>query len=295
MTLRFPVTDDSHVGELRRRTIARAAEMGFSEVARARVGLVATEIGTNLVRHAVGGEVLVRTLAPSGLELLAIDRGPGIADLDASLRDGFSTAASSGTGLGAIVRQCDGFDIHSRVGVGTVMVTRFHRLRGSSLASPAARCGAICLSRYGDAEPPPGAFLVRETGSSIVATVAEARGDIAPLVAQAALEAFAAELSGASPEKVRELALRLRETRDVKTLVWVLDRRSREAWSLGDLACSAEGAVLIASSIAPGRPPWLAADAGVLERDPALIAAVLYRAWARAEVPATVLVVRPAN
>ena len=80
-------------------------------------------MGTNLVKHAKEGEIFLRTLAHGsmqGIEIVALDRGPGMANVGHALQDGHSTAGSSGTGLGAIVRMATEFDIHSLPGRGTV-------------------------------------------------------------------------------------------------------------------------------------------------------------------------------
>jgi serine/threonine-protein kinase RsbT len=63
-----------------------------------------------------------------GVGLIFVDNGPGIPDLDMALRDGVSTAGTSGTGLGALRRQADEFDIDSRTGEGTaVSVVKWKR------------------------------------------------------------------------------------------------------------------------------------------------------------------------
>jgi anti-sigma regulatory factor (Ser/Thr protein kinase) len=89
---------------------------GFGEEDSYRAGLIATELATNLVKHTAGGELLVRDIpgrSVGEVEILSIDRGPGMPDVARSLVDGHSTAGSSGTGLGAIRRLADDFDIYS--------------------------------------------------------------------------------------------------------------------------------------------------------------------------------------
>ncbi|MEG2630728.1 MAG: histidine kinase, partial [Comamonas sp.] len=69
------------------------------------------------------------------IEILSVDDGPGIRDLSQAMRDGFSTAGSPGTGLGAVQRLATDFDVHSEVGKGTVILAR--------LRTAAARTGAF--------------------------------------------------------------------------------------------------------------------------------------------------------
>lgn len=115
-TIRVPVAERSQVSAARieARGLARAA--GFSEEDEYRTGLVVTELASNLIKHATeGGEILLRTLpAPvGGIEVLAVDRGPGVSDITRALQDGVSSGDSPGTGLGAVRRLSDTFDIHS--------------------------------------------------------------------------------------------------------------------------------------------------------------------------------------
>src|SRR4029077_6385718 len=85
--------------------------------------------------------VFVRALGdPAGIEILAVDSGPGMADLARSLRDGYSTGGTSGTGLGAIRRLADVFDLYSRPGAGTVVLAQ---LRANRRSQPSALATAV--------------------------------------------------------------------------------------------------------------------------------------------------------
>ncbi|MFJ9606171.1 ATP-binding protein [Kitasatospora sp. NPDC101176] len=94
----------------------------------AEVGLAVSEAATNLRRHAVDGSLLlrvVRTDSEAAVEFVALDSGPGMADVPRSLTDGVSSGGTLGIGLGAIVRLADTFDVHSLPGRGTAMTARF--------------------------------------------------------------------------------------------------------------------------------------------------------------------------
>ncbi len=115
------------MGEARRLAASLARRVGFSEKQLADLSLVVTEMGSNLAQHAFQGELLmgqVKAKNQFGLELIALDRGPGMADVGQCLRDGYSTAGTSGNGLGAIQRLSQTFDIHSIRGVGTFLLAR---------------------------------------------------------------------------------------------------------------------------------------------------------------------------
>ncbi|HEX4408788.1 MAG TPA: ATP-binding SpoIIE family protein phosphatase [Xanthobacteraceae bacterium] len=127
MTISVAVNDASQVAEARRQAVATAAQNGFNEADTGRVALVATELGTNLIKHGRGGELLVGTYQDkegNGIELMALDRGPGIGNVEECLRDGYSSAGTAGNGLGAVIRQSHLFDIASWPGAGTGVMAR---------------------------------------------------------------------------------------------------------------------------------------------------------------------------
>lgn len=122
------VHDQSQVGEARREASILAEMLGLGEEAAGRVSIAATEASRNLYLHGGGGEIVLNKLEANnrpGVELLAIDRGRGMADLEKCMRDGYSSAGTTGTGLGAIVRLSDSFDLYSVPGGGTVLMARF--------------------------------------------------------------------------------------------------------------------------------------------------------------------------
>jgi anti-sigma regulatory factor (Ser/Thr protein kinase) len=155
------VTEASQVAEARRVVTRLATELGFQATETGKVALVVTEAANNLVKHAVDGQLLVRQLQGTqekGIELLALDRGPGMRDVSTCLRDGYSTTGSSGTGLGAITRLASFWDIYSMVGQGTVLLIRLTSASPSQTGPlPAVpsqvrrfEVGGICLPISGE-------------------------------------------------------------------------------------------------------------------------------------------------
>lgn len=123
----IPVVEISQVGEARRMAMDLASRLNFPETKRGKVGIVVTEIANNLIKHAQNGEILLRALDfddVGGLEILAVDKGAGMENVSECLRDGFSTGGTPGTGLGAISRLADFFDIYSLPSVGTAVVAQ---------------------------------------------------------------------------------------------------------------------------------------------------------------------------
>ena len=105
-TIRVEVAEQSQVAEARRRATTLATALGFGTEGAGKVAIVASELATNLVKHTTaGGEILLTPVARNGdvgIEVMGVDRGPGIANLAQALRDGYSTAGTYGTGLGAV-------------------------------------------------------------------------------------------------------------------------------------------------------------------------------------------------
>lgn len=99
-----------------------AATLPFDRADLQRIELAASELASNMVKHAHGGKLLVDRVERDGMQgvrMVAEDQGPGIADLEQALGAGFSTAGSLGDGLSALRDLMDKFEITSRVGVGT--------------------------------------------------------------------------------------------------------------------------------------------------------------------------------
>jgi len=120
------IRDASAAGHARREAADLAQTLGFSDTEIGRLGIIVTEAATNLVKHAGGGELLLRTLGGNGTRggvgVLALDRGPGFRDASEAMRDGFSSSGSPGTGLGAIRRLSTLFDLYSAPGSGTALM-----------------------------------------------------------------------------------------------------------------------------------------------------------------------------
>ncbi len=146
------VTHESQVGHARRQIHEAAQRLGASAARAGEAAIVATELATNLVKHANGGEILLREVRTEGaraLEIHALDKGPGMASVNACLRDGYSTAGSAGTGLGAVQRMAGQFQIHSQLGQGTALWIYFPL--SAAMPSPARfQCGGVSVPLAGE-------------------------------------------------------------------------------------------------------------------------------------------------
>jgi serine/threonine-protein kinase RsbT len=104
-----------------------AAAAGFDPARVTMLGTVASELVRNILKYAGSGDLIIRQIeehAVRGLELIATDRGPGIADIDNALRDHVSTSGTLGLGLPGVKRMTDEMHIESTLGKGTTVTVR---------------------------------------------------------------------------------------------------------------------------------------------------------------------------
>ncbi|HEY0748104.1 MAG TPA: ATP-binding SpoIIE family protein phosphatase [Steroidobacteraceae bacterium] len=191
------ISEQSDVGECRRRAMRMAEQYAFDETQVGRIGIVATEVANNIFRHAGGGTVLTQVLDDSiqpVFEIVGIDQGPGMADVRACLRDGHSTAGTAGTGLGAISRLSTVFDIYSIPGKGTAVLSRIiGRAPDTHPASPVPaklELGVVCLALAGEIECGD-SWSIADNGEAISIMIADGLGH-GPLAASASKAAVAA-------------------------------------------------------------------------------------------------------
>ena len=330
--VRIVVEETSITAEVRRTAREMALGLGMEEGGAEQVSIATTEACTNLLKHAGGGQVLLQTSTEGSdavplLELLAVDQGPGMRNLEQCLQDGYSTASSPGEGLGAIQRLSKQSDIYTVAGQGTVVLARWWLSRNGWHAGQ--RIGAVNVSKPGQ-EVCGDAWGYVEKDSDLVIVVADGLG-------------HGIEAKLASTEAVRQLyenpelppkALltrihqALRSTRGAAVAIAHIDSaRGKLTYAgVGNIAAriyaGSEGLQNLVSlngtaghqcdRIQDFSYPWpenglliLHSDGlttgtgmesypGLAARDPALIAAVLYRDFCRGRDDATVIVAKAA-
>jgi len=185
----------SQVATVRRAALQMARHAGLSEPETGALALIVTEAATNLVKHAQAGRVLLRTLDETegpGVELLALDTGPGMAQVAQCLQDGYSTAGSPGTGLGAITRLATLWDLYSLPGHGTALLARVvHRASAAPTGELSHRSTPVSLAVGVVCVPHPGetvcgdAWMVIQQAEYCLVLVADGLGH-GPAAADAA-------------------------------------------------------------------------------------------------------------
>ena len=323
----FPMDDVSRVGQARRHAAQLSATLGFNEVTAGRVSLVVTELGTNLVKHAENGRLMVASREfdrrSREIEILSIDDGPGIADLDKCMRDGFSTGGTPGTGLGAAKRLADDFDIHTAAPGGTVIVTR---VRSDSGPEQAFRFGVVATCAPGETVSGDAwALAIDQSKAAVLMADGLGHGPLAEKAAQAAVEHFRLNPFQDLSVLIQTAHVILRSTRGAAVALAGLDAEASTVRSLGAgnvitrIVSGVADKTLLSQHGTVGlqihKPlemstPWpehafiVMHTDGVMQRwprdalslvlgqDPSLAAALLLRDYCRGGDDATVMVVR---
>jgi len=128
------VTEEYHIAQAQRAAKSLARSLGLREVATYSITTAVSELANNLFFHAhCGGTITIAALRRNGrvgVEVVAVDEGPGIADVEAAMRDGFTTDGGLGGGLPGVERLMDELDITSVPGEGTrVLARKWHLCR----------------------------------------------------------------------------------------------------------------------------------------------------------------------
>jgi anti-sigma regulatory factor (Ser/Thr protein kinase) len=326
-------TDTAHV---RRTALALAAGLGFDETLSGKLALVVTEAAKNLLKHAGGGQVILRTLesgAISGIEMLALDKGPGIANVTRCFEDGYSTTGTSGTGLGAIARLSHEIDIYTRPDQGTVLMAQVWNRNGGSTrpaSSPRFRVGGVCIPVPGETQSGDD-WLFQEDRRGCRITMADGLGHgvNAAAASQAAVRTAREQTQSSAPELLERIHGALRPTRGAAVAVAEMDDQAHivhfaGVGNIGAALVSPSGPVrrLVSYAGTAGHHarkiqeftyPWdcgsllvmhsdglvshwsFDAYPGLMQRHPSVIAGVLYRDYVRGKDDVTVVVAQEAR
>ncbi len=130
---RIRVDSESGVVAARQAGRSMAEKLGFSSTDQTLIATAISEMARNIIQYARTGEIMLslvsRELQP-GIQVVARDAGPGIADLQLALRDGYTTGKGMGMGIPGARRLMDEFEITSEVNHGTtVVMTKWLSLR----------------------------------------------------------------------------------------------------------------------------------------------------------------------
>ncbi len=325
------IEESSQVPAARRVATRLAEDLGFDDAGIGNVALVVTEIGTNILKHGGGGQILLLALhedGVDGLDVIGLDRGQGMGDVEACLRDGYSTAGSPGTGLGAIRRLSSVFDIYTVPRHGAALVARLWSRRPIPQA-PGLMIGVAAAALAGETVSGDG-WAVEQMPARAVLLLVDGLGH-GVLAAEAAREAvrlFHGNAARAPAEIVQALHDGLRATRGAAVAVTEIcaERGLIRFCGVGNIAATvvtptgrrqfvshngivghgvrkiaefsypwAKDSVLIAHTDGLGSHWDVAGYPSLLDRSPSLVAGVLYRDFNRGRDDVTVMVAREAR
>jgi len=323
------ISESSQVGGARRLAAGLAAALDFGETRQGQLALVVTEIGNNLVRHASYGELFIRAVEADGdigLEIIAVDKGPGIANLGQCMRDGYSTAGTAGNGLGAIARLSQHFEVYSLPGGGTVLLSQVWAKSECAPPDAAMVVGVVARPKPGQ-EVCGDSWAAEHLSSRSLYFLADGlgHGPDAAIASQEAVRAFRKNKSRRPKEILEAVHAALVRTRGVAAAVAEIhfDRQEVCFAGVGNIAATivdpvnarslvsyngivghqvrkiqeftyswSRDALLVLHSDGLSSRWQVEHYSGLIVRHPALIAGVLYRDFQRDNDDATVLVAR---
>lgn len=321
------VTESSQIAEARQVATQLANTQGFDATGAGRVALVATELATNIVKHGGGGELLISDYdasAAGGVQLIALDKGKGIDNLARSFADGYSSAGTAGQGLGAIRRQSQQVEIASWPDRGTAIMVRIST--ETSVANNSfPEVGCISIPIRGEEVCGDDCTAIdTEQGLAVIVADGLGHGPEAAIAANEAVRLFHKHKLQSVGEQLQMLHNGLRATRGAAIAIARIDNERRTvkyggigniagvivahdgvrrmvslngtaghnarkiltfdyAWSDGIVIMHSDG---LSTSWSLDRYP------GLTRMHPTLIAAVLYRDFARGRDDVTVMAIR---
>lgn len=327
--MQINVTDTSSVGEARRKAVAFAQDIGLDENRLGAIALATTEMATNLVKHVGSGYLLVQRISEregDGVRIISADRGPGIRDLAKALSDGHSTAGSMGSGLGAIKRLANTFEIYSIPGGGALIGIEFWRSNRGPTVAPPIEFGVVAEPILGECVSGDGwrvvsnqdrvtVMLVDGLGHGVMASEAALEAErIFSVSREASLSNIVSDTHGAL-RKTRGAAMalaRIDAAKGLLTFAGVGNIGAAIVTEAGSRSLASHNGTVgqSISRVQEFTYPWTAGSLlilhsdglttrwdlerypGLRSKDPSLIAALLHRDFYRGRDDVTVLVAR---
>lgn len=320
------ITHASDIAAARRAGQLLATNARFDEVRAGQLALLITEAATNILKHAGDGTIVlsaVHTGDMDGIDVVAYDAGPGIGNLAQALRDGSSSAGTAGTGLGALHRLSDQFDVYAPRGKGAVFFMRLWRTPSPELQLAS---GGISLPLAGEtANGDAWAVATARQHTALLMVDGLGHGPEAAKAAAAAIATVTLQPGLRPTEQIQACHAALRNTRGAALALGLLDAPTGQLHfaGIGNIsACviDAGGRRQLASyngivgnnmrkvqeftvECGPGALVIMATDGigtqwdldqypGLAACDPSAVAAVLLRDFARQRDDASVLVYR---
>jgi len=215
----FRADDRSYFALVKKDVHSLAAQAGFDEQKVGKIDIVVSELTSNLNKYARGGDILAAVGEDqygAYLEIIAVDNGPGIADLNRVLSDGYSSTSTLGHGLGSIKRLSDVFDIFSMKDFGTIVLSRIYRAELPHIKQKRLECQGINIPKTGEQLSGDGyCFIEQKDGFRLLIADGLGHGPDAHQAVKKAAEAFQACEEESPTEMLRFIHGSIRKTRGI--------------------------------------------------------------------------------
>ena len=228
----FKADDRSYFAILKKEIHALALSAGFIEHKIGEIDIIVAEMVSNLVKHAGGGQLLVKLVEESdlqGIEIISLDNGRGMADVTRMVADGISTKNTLGQGLGAMKRMSDTFQVYSQKDWGTIILSRiFEEDRPAYRKLPRVDIKALVLPKPGEKECGDG-FQSIITADHVKLFLGDGlgHGAEAAKAVEAAIEAFKTCPEDEPVEIIRHINNCVKKTRGLVATVAVFDLKDK--------------------------------------------------------------------
>jgi anti-sigma regulatory factor (Ser/Thr protein kinase) len=232
----FKADDRSYFAILKKEIHAIAVSAQFSEHKVGEIDIIVAEMVSNLVKHAGGGQLLVKLVEENnlkGIEIISVDNGQGMTDVSRMVDDGVSTKNTLGNGLGAMKRLSDNFQVFSQKDWGTVILVRVFEDKVAGLKRPPkAEIKSIVLSKPGEKKCGDG-FVSITTTEHIKLFLGDGlgHGEEAAKAVESAIEAFKTCTEADPAEILRYINYAVKKTRGLVATTAVFDLKER-SWKI---------------------------------------------------------------
>ncbi len=236
VNLRFNASDRSYFAIIKKEIHAVAVKAGFTAKRTGEIDIIISEMVSNLSKHAVDGELLVKLIEEEGIqgmEIIAIDNGPGINDVPRMMADGISTTNTLGHGLGAIQRLSDKFQVYSRKDWGTILYSTVYNEVLPSFTKPRKiEVRSLIVPKTGETDCGDG-FYTKVSKDHVKLFLGDGlgHGKGAQAAVQEAIEAFRICPEDTPRETLRFIHSAVKKTRGLVGTVVIFDIKERK-WSI---------------------------------------------------------------
>lgn len=232
----FKADDRSYFAILKKEIHAMAVTAGFGSHKVGEIDIIVAEMVSNLVKHAGGGQLLVKLVEEhelQGIEIISMDNGRGMTDVSRMVADGVSTKNTLGHGLGAIKRLAQRFQVYSQKDWGTIILARVFTEDLPSFRKPAkAEIKAVVLPKPGEVACGDGYHAsVTEEQVRLFLGDGLGHGAEAEKAVEAAIEAFQACTEMDPVEVIRYISNEVKKTRGLVATVALFNCKEK-AWKI---------------------------------------------------------------